>query len=92
MLHIRSRFLGIPLALVLASSGVAMASPVGAADSPEAAVNELFDMIAAGDFTGLETTVCSADRTAVLENFDLGAQLGLDDGDPLSDALRIEDP
>ncbi len=90
MLPIPYRFLGIPVAIVLAASGVAMASPVGAADSPEAAVNELFDMIEAGDFAGLDKVVCSADRAAVLENFDLGAELGLESDDPLSDALQIE--
>ena len=90
MLPTRTRFLGIPFAVALALGGVAVAAPASAADSPEAAVNELFDMIAEGDFTHLETVVCDADREAVGENFDFSAGLGLATDDPLSEAIRIE--
>ena len=66
------------------------ALPLAAADSPEAAVNGLFDVAESGDFSNLETVVCAADQASVREAFDFGASLGLADDDPAAGALSIE--
>ncbi len=89
-----SRFLpvriGITAVTVLALGVMAGGAPAVAADSPEAAVNELFDIVASGDFTALDAAVCAADRDAISETFDIGTQLGLDSDDPLASALAID--
>ena len=81
--------IGLSAATILALGVVAGGGPAIAADSPEAAVNELFDIVASGDFSALDAAVCAADRDAISETFDLGAQLGLASDDPLASALTI---
>jgi len=87
---IRSR-----VSTMAAASGMLLASlvlsvPVAAADSPEAAVNEFFDLAVAGEFSRIGEVVCAADQDAMLEAFDFGSQLGLDDDDALASALTFE--
>lgn len=75
--------------VVLSLAILGVGSTVSAADSPEAAVNELLDAVSTGDLTRAESLVCEAERGAVREMFDIGAQLGLDAGDPSMQALTV---
>jgi hypothetical protein len=85
-----SRLALAPIVAVLVVAGATVAPPVTAADSPEAAVSELFDILASGDFAALDTVVCAADRDVISETFDVATQLGLDSEDPLAGALALE--
>jgi len=83
------------ISMMAAASGMLLASlvlsvPVAAADSPEAAVNEFFDLAVAGEFSRIGEVVCAADQDALLEAFDFGGQLGLDAEDALASALTFE--
>ena len=91
MSRARSRIGGALVTAVLLSSTLAGA-PVAAADSPESAINEFFDMAASGEFDRIGEVVCAADQQTMREAFDLGEQLGLGD-DELAQALtfQIED-
>ena len=72
-----SRATGLLAALVVAFSSLAVAGPVAAADSPEAAVNELIDMVVSGDFSAIDRVVCEEQHGAALRQFELRASLGV---------------
>jgi len=78
MLPNRSRTASLAAIMSLALSVAGLSAPVAAADSPEAAVNEFFDLVQSGDFTDLESVVCASDVPTVREAFDIGASLGLE--------------
>lgn len=86
----RRRSSGIPVAIVLSLASLGLGLPAVAADSPEAAVNELLDAVSSGDLTSLETVVCEAEREAVREMFDFGAQLGLATGETPTQPLVFD--
>lgn len=68
----------VSISLVLCT--LMMASPVVAADSPEAALNALIDTVASGDFSTIDQLVCESEREAVLAQFDPTIALGLPPG------------
>lgn len=83
----RRRSSGILVAIVLSVTSLGLSAPGSAADTPETAVNELLDAVGSGDLTGLEALVCEAERGAVRELFDIGAQLGLPAADSATQPL-----
>lgn len=85
----RSRAGGFAAATALVLSG-AMALPALAADSPEAAVNELVDAVTSGDYAAIDTLVCEAEREAVRAQLDPSEAMGLG-GDDFPISFRIED-
>ena len=85
----RSRAGGLAAAFSLALVG-AVAVPALAADSPEAAVNELVDAITSGDYAAIDTLVCEEEREAVRAQLDPGEAMGLE-GDDLPISFNIED-
>jgi hypothetical protein len=89
MPFIRSRLLAGPVAVSLLFGLAAVPGPVSAADSPEAAVDELFDIVTDADFARITEVVCAADQAAARDAFDVGSQLGLGEGDALASALAI---
>ncbi|MFV2063080.1 MAG: hypothetical protein ACC726_06140 [Chloroflexota bacterium] len=86
----RSRITGVAVSAALLLSSLGAAAPVAAADSPEHAVDELFDMAVMGDFSRLDEVVCAAERDGVRELFGLGEQLGLDGEASFLDALSTQ--
>ena len=78
------------MAVLLALSAFALGAPVAAADSPAAAINDLFDIVESGDLSGLDALVCEAERANVRELFDVQGQLGVDEAASGLDALSIE--
>lgn len=84
----RPRSIGIVATLV--ASSLALGAPASAAESPEAAVQAFFDMASSGDFSDIDDVVCAADRGAIREAFDFGAQLGIEDDASIADALSFE--
>ena len=88
MLPTRSRVLGVAVAATLMLTLAGLAAPVAAADDPETVVNELFDAVEAGDFAAVESLVCEAERAAVREMIDPGAQLDVD-ASSLAEALTF---
>ena len=86
----RSRALGFAVVASMLVAGSGLTVPVMAADSPEAAVEEFFDLASGGDLSRVGEVVCAADQGAVLEAFDWSAQLGLSPDDDLASALSVE--
>lgn len=66
-----------PVLLLLLIAGVLAGAPVAAAESPEAAANELLELLDQGDLAAVDGLVCEADRDAVRGLFDMGAALGI---------------
>jgi hypothetical protein len=85
----RRRSSGILVAIVMSVTSLGLGAPASAADTPETAVNELLDAVGSGDLTGLEALVCEAERGAVREMFDIGAQLGLPAADSATQPLTF---
>ncbi|MEX1295011.1 MAG: hypothetical protein AB1Z67_02455, partial [Candidatus Limnocylindrales bacterium] len=75
----RSRAAALTVATTLALVAGATAMPATAADSPEAAVNELLDAVEAADFGAVDTLVCEAERAAVRAQLDPAEAIGLDE-------------
>jgi|GEM_PF-4179644 len=86
----RSRALGLAMASSLLLTAGGLAAPVAAADSPEAAVNKLFEMATSRDLSTLDSLVCEAERESVRAMLDIEGQMGLDDLGPLLSALTFE--
>lgn len=89
MIPTRSRTASLAAVMSVALAAAGMSAPAAAADSPEAAVNDFFDLVQRGDFADLESVVCATDVPGVREAFDIGASLGLE-GDAAADVLSIE--
>lgn len=85
----RSRASGLAAALSLTLMG-ALALPVAAADSPEAAVNALIDAVEGGDLESIDALVCEAERDAVRAMFDPSEAMGLS-ADDLPIDFHIDD-
>lgn len=79
MLRTRSRAAAFAVAAAVTLIASAMATPVAAAESPEAAVNQLLDAVEAGDYEAVDTLVCEAERSAVSQMLDPGEAMGMDE-------------
>jgi hypothetical protein len=74
----RYRSAGLAMAASLALTTVGMVAPATAADSPEAAVNQLLDASVSGDYDAIDTLVCEAERSAVRSMLDPGEAMDVE--------------
>ncbi len=73
----RSRAASLLMAVTLTLVAGSVAAPTAAADSPEAAVNQLLDAVEGGDYEAIDTLVCEAERSAVRAMLDPGEAMGM---------------
>ena len=83
----RSRATGLLMAASIALVAGGVTTPVAAADSPEAAVNQLLDAVEGGNYDAIDTLVCEAERSAVRAMLDPGEAVGMEGA---RDLLRFE--
>ena len=86
--HSHSTGLAVAVSLALVTAG--LVAPVAAADSPAAAVNQLFDASESGDYEAIDTLVCEAERAAVREMLDPGEAMDMAEARELV-TFRLDD-
>lgn len=90
MSSIRTRAAALSAAAALALGSIGIAAPALAAESPEAAVDGLLDIVESGDVSDLAGVVCEAERDAARDAFDVAGLFGLAPGDPAASAIGLE--
>jgi hypothetical protein len=90
MSRTRLRRAGTLLISTLLVMSAASVAPVAASDSPEAAVNDLFEAATTGDRSTVGQFVCEEERETVTSMFDFEAEMGLDGLGDLADAISMD--